>query len=365
MRIALLNDNIELVGGVEIYLAVVREALIAAGHAVEIISTRDAARALAAVAAFKPDIVHLNKVGEVALVAAVAARWPAVMMEHDYSGFTCPGSGRYLPGPRRACERPFGAFCAVAPWIQRCGSRHPVRHGSSVVRMLEMRRMATDLRRILVASASMKETLVGSGIAAEQVEVVGYALTATAKPLLPPGEVPVVTLIGRLYPQKGVDLALEALLALKAPCRIEVIGDGNRAPVERAAAHFDAGHPVTLRGWLDRAATVEALRATSVVVVPSLWPEPFGLVGLEAAAFGLPVVGFDTGGVREWLQDGMTGLLVRAGDKAGLAAAVERLLGDRDLRERFGQAGIALANSRFAADVHVRGLAACFAQVLR
>jgi glycosyltransferase involved in cell wall biosynthesis len=81
---------------------------------------------------------------------------------------------------------------------------------------------------------------------------------------------------------------------------------------------------------------IEALRRSLFTVAPSLWPEPFGLVALEAAAAGKPTVASDIGGLRDIVADGETGFLVPPGDRAALAAAMQRLIADEGLRQRLG-----------------------------
>jgi len=74
----------------------------------------------------------------------------------------------------------------------------------------------------------------------------------------------------------------------------------------------------------------------SVAVVSSAWPEPFGAVGLEAMRYGLPLVAFDAGGVKEWLMDGVSGFLVPHMDRAQFAARIEHLLRDKSLARQMG-----------------------------
>ena len=71
---------------------------------------------------------------------------------------------------------------------------------------------------------------------------------------------------------------------------------------------------------------------------PSLWPEPFGLVALEAAAAGKAIVASDIGGLRDIVVDGETGLMVPPEDRPALVAAMERLISDEGLRQRLGAA---------------------------
>jgi glycosyltransferase involved in cell wall biosynthesis len=92
-------------------------------------------------------------------------------------------------------------------------------------------------------------------------------------------------------------------------------------------------------------------------VVPSLWPEPFGLVGLEAARLSVPAVAFDVGGVTEWLKDGVNGFLA-PGDPPtaqGLAGAIARCFSapGQMATLRAGARAVAGANADFAAHLEV------------
>jgi glycosyltransferase involved in cell wall biosynthesis len=93
-----------------------------------------------------------------------------------------------------------------------------------------------------------------------------------------------------------------------------------------------------------------------VVVVTSMVAESFCMVGIDAMAHGRPVVAFDVGGIREWLEDGVTGFAVSRGDSRALAAAVRRLLAEPGLAERFGEAGRERVDHRFRRATHVAGL---------
>ena len=86
----------------------------------------------------------------------------------------------------------------------------------------------------------------------------------------------------------------------------------------------------------------------SVVVVPSLWPEPFGIVGIEALAAGRPVIASATGGIGDWLEDGVCGLCVPPGDAGALARALNELLADPERQDAMGAAGKADRRARFS-----------------
>jgi glycosyltransferase involved in cell wall biosynthesis len=85
------------------------------------------------------------------------------------------------------------------------------------------------------------------------------------------------------------------------------------------------------------------LMASDVAIVPSIWPESFGLTALEALAAGCAVVAADCGGLPDLVRPGETGLLVPPGDVPALAGAVLTLLADQALRTRLAAAGMRLA----------------------
>jgi glycosyltransferase involved in cell wall biosynthesis len=113
---------------------------------------------------------------------------------------------------------------------------------------------------------------------------------------------------------------------------------------------------VSFRGWLDTDKLARELAEASIVAIPSLWPEPFGLVGIEAFAAGRPVIASSTGGVRDWLEDGRSGVCVPPGDVSALARALAELLADPAKQRRMGAAGKRTVSERFSVERHVSAL---------
>ena len=93
-------------------------------------------------------------------------------------------------------------------------------------------------------------------------------------------------------------------------------------------------------GWQAEEELNAEYQRADIVIMPSRWPEPFGMVGVEAMSFAKPVVAFDTGGgIRDWLRDQETGILVPPNDVKKMAAAINGLSSDSVLRLRMGQRG--------------------------
>jgi glycosyltransferase involved in cell wall biosynthesis len=141
-----------------------------------------------------------------------------------------------------------------------------------------------------------------------------------------------VLLVGRLNAAKGGRLLIDAVdLAqqrLKRPLELVVAGDGpERESMEGAAAALNL--PVRFVGWVDPVRRTQLMREADVLAVPSLWPEPFGLVGIEAGCIGLPAAGLAVGGIPDWLQPGVSGESTDSLTAAGLADALARVLCDQ------------------------------------
>jgi glycosyltransferase involved in cell wall biosynthesis len=133
---------------------------------------------------------------------------------------------------------------------------------------------------------------------------------------------------------KGGHVFLDALdrlePGLRRSLRVTFAGDGRkRMAWEQQAERVSRGEiDVQFVGWLSPPERSALFASAHLLVVPSIWPEPLGLVGLEAGAAGLPAVAFDVGGISEWLVDGVTGRLVPTTSTASLSGALARGIED-------------------------------------
>lgn len=150
---------------------------------------------------------------------------------------------------------------------------------------------------------------------------------------------------GRLDPRKGIDVAIGSLASLSS-ATLTVDGGGERAEEDRLralAAASGVADRVTFAGRSAREVLPRVFADHDAVLFPVTWPEPFGLVPLEAMAVGRPVVATGEGGSGEYLVDGENCLLVPAGDPDALATAVGRLAADPGLRARLRSGGLETA----------------------
>jgi phosphatidylinositol alpha-1,6-mannosyltransferase len=168
-----------------------------------------------------------------------------------------------------------------------------------------------------------------------------------------PREKIIVLTVGRLHPRKGQLLALQSLLALAPEFRAQIeywlVGSQSKENYEKTlrAAAAGADFPVRFFGDVPDDELSQIYDRADIFAMTSInhgdSVEGFGLVYLEAAAHGLPVVAHTVGGVSEAVDDGITGLLVPPHRPAQLTAAFEKLITDAPLRHRLGEAGRAWA----------------------
>jgi len=168
---------------------------------------------------------------------------------------------------------------------------------------------------------------------------------------------PVVFCLGRLGKDKGQDMLIRAFALVRKehpPAVLLLGGDGPfREELEALVRELRLEQHVKLLGKISDARLAAAYSLCDAFALTSRCVrrgEGFGLVYLEANCFGKPVVGGDVGGVSEAIEDGVSGLLVDSQDPQSIAAALNRLLADRELRERLGRQGRRRVLEKFTAD---------------
>ena len=279
----------------------------------------------------RPDVVVTASVFDVAVLDAVRAAAPRWFVRvHDHRVF-CPTGDRVFPQFEALCTAPMGAACRGATLVRGCV------HGPrpSSFRRIAQREAVRDRLAladgVLVSSEHMRATCIANGIDAARIAITPPPLPDAAYAARPAQRPRARTLLfaSRLTPRKGLRSLLSALAQMPPAERPQLVVAGAGDAEERdarAQAERD-GIAVTWRGHLTASQLRAELDAADAVAVPSLWPEPFGLVGIEAQARGRPAVAYRVGGIGEWI--GGAGIAVRRGDERALASAIDRVLDER------------------------------------
>ena len=293
----------------------------------------------------RPEVVHAhNWIVHSYLPLARRAEAALVLSLHDY-GLICPTKRLLRKGT--VCSGPGPVKCLLNAGRQYGPVRAPIVEAGTLLRNRTVHRQV-DL--FLPISSTVAE-LCRLGAEDE------WRLTPNFIAELPPPpptegplaglpDEPFVLYFGDLTVDKGVRLLLDAYGEIDSATPLVLLG---RDYLEGAAARPG----VHALGPVPYPYAIEALRRSLFSVAPSIWAEPFGMVALQTAKAGRPIVASDIGGLRDIVVDEETGLLVPPGEGAPLRAALERLLGDADLRRRFGEAAARRADSVFGPEALV------------
>jgi glycosyltransferase involved in cell wall biosynthesis len=218
---------------------------------------------------------------------------------------------------------------------------------------------------IVANSDAVRRSLIADGIEPVKVVMNGIPVGSMRQSLAPH---PLVAFAGRLVPEKGADVLLRAfsLVLAKIPeAQLLLLGDGpefNR--LRKMVTDLRLESSVSMPGFLAKAELENRFSSAWLQVVPSVWAEPFGKVAVEAMMRGTAVIASNCGGLSEIVQHDQTGLLFPPGDTQALAAAMLRLLCDRQLAEQMGRSGHEVAVTRFNEDVWIDTFVALY-QTLR
>jgi len=236
------------------------------------------------------------------------------------------------------------------------------------------RRLAREGQLFLCASAFIRRRLLEAGFPESRTHVHYIGVDCrTIRPRNDLDEQPLILHVARLVEVKGTRYLLRAFARVARSCdrvRLLIIGDGPlRRPLRALAAQLGVGDRVEFQGALPHAHVLSAMRKAAMLVLPGIRTasgreEGLGMVLLEAAATGVPVIGSRVGGIPECIVDGKTGFLVPQRDDEALARRMAELLADPARRQGMGRAGRALVEDRFDIDRQTAALENFYDSVL-
>lgn len=304
----------------------------------------------------RPAVVYLHDVYDATLIQQVAQIVPTVGYVHIFYP-VCPGLGKLFHRGDQICTRQFGVGCIPAIYLRDCST---ARHPRSVYRIMKITEQYLtgyrSLPRVIIASEYMRALMVQNGIEAKHLEVLPYFIPIPdiSELSAPDANCIDIMFAGRLEYEKGLTYLLQALRLIPDRHQLLVAGDGSlKQEYIRLAENLGVADRVQFVGWLTARELVASYRRSVVTVMPTIMPEPFGKVGIEAMATGRPVVAFDVGGIPDWLKDGYNGFLVPPRDVKQLAFRLNQILGDSNLAAQLGANGREYVVDHYSSTLHV------------
>lgn len=317
-----------------------------------------------------PEIIHVHNFPRIEVLNEVRVKAPIVRTIHSYENL-CGNQLKRLPHGS-ICAHKLGPACEA-----NCGV--PKTFRATRVRR-ENRMMKKEFKRLIAISSYIRDVLITNGFPAEKIRVLNNftRLTPVGTLYERPGrsqtaptvsEEDTVLYVGRITPEKGLIELIESMGLMTAKAKLLVAGkdrvlgrSGFAQQVAQKAAR--CGVEIEFQDWCAGDDLRRAYQRAKVVAFSSVWPEPFGLVGIEAMMQARPVVAFDSGGVRDWLQHGKTGFLVAHLDLRQYAYCLDQLVKDDALRGAMGAEAQSHALERFTAEAYINGLLDIYKEVV-
>ncbi|MDB6055376.1 MAG: hypothetical protein JWN25_2899 [Verrucomicrobiales bacterium] len=321
-----------------------------------------------AIQEFKPDLVYVHKMADLKVIEAlVSSGLPLVRMVHDHDIY-CMRSYKYHYLSRKICTKSAGFGCLFP-----CGASIARNHGPGFpLKLISLRAKQREIAlnrqfdRMVVVTQYMKEELLNNGFDSRRIEI-HAPVPRMGDPNIRSnfGERNLIIYAGQIIRGKGVDILIRSLKLLKNDFQCIILGEGShKAYCEKLALKLGLADKVKFLGFIPQEDLVNYYKECSVVAISSVWPEPFATIGLEVMRYGLPVVAFDAGGIKDWLTNGYNGYLVPWMDIKTYAEKLDSLLSDKALAKQLGLNGLELVTEKYQFDTYISSLEAMFAKIV-
>lgn len=370
MRVLLVNDYGFESGGAETYVFALRDLLVSRGHTVRLVADGPrlihyASRVfnpwylikfLAVIAAWRPDVIHINKYNLVysflpALAARILGR-PAVITLHDVGLFCPDGFGLLADGS--PCGKYLDRKCFGMKCYRSTTANLDIQRRLNFVRnMIQVPVHGRTVSAFLCPSRSLQEW--ARHYYGDRALLLPYF---TSVPSVTPGPPPAtpplqVFFAGRIVKEKGLQFAIPALAGIAV--ELTIAGDGPyRAELEALAVRSGVEAQVHWLGKIPNAEVPARIAASHACILPSLWLENNPLFGYETMKGARVLLGARVGGIPDMIEEGFNGYLFPKGDAPAIAAVYRNLLGDRDRIAGMGRNGLEKARRDYDPEEHHR-----------
>lgn len=310
----------------------------------------------------KFDLLHLHGAELLSEISEIRGKCSIIYTLHNHNIY-CPSGTKYLAVSKSCCERNMSNLgCIWGHLIDGCGSRRP----QYIIKNLQRSHWELETLKklkipIIANSNYVRAWLIKNGLPPNQV-VTLHCGVSIPKTLFKPLTQTIhknqrILFAGRIVPDKGLDWLLQALTLSDQKIYLDIAGEGwNKPRMEQLAKKLGVQERVTWHGWCDSQKLDVLYQECFAVIFPSVWPEPAGLITLEAYARYRPVIASAVGGIPEYIHLNETGILVPANDIRQLTFAINDLAHNYSKAKRLGEQGYAIFLREFTMDIHIKKL---------
>jgi glycosyltransferase involved in cell wall biosynthesis len=384
MRVLILHNRYQLPGGEDTVVAQESQMLRERGHEVEILEENNddirgfrAQLQTAVVSIYskksyevvrfrinqvRPDVVHVHnlfpKLTPAVYAACNDANVPVIQTLHNFR-IICPGTILYRNG--QICQDCVGRSIAW-PGVMRgcyrgsCAGTAAVAVGTAFHHLRGT--WKNGVSQYIALTEFSRSQFVAGGLPAEKITVKPNSVN---DPGVGAHDGKFLLFVGRLTPEKGVRLLLQAASQNLLPLPLKMVGTG---PLTQEVAPLAAAGKVEWLEQCSRADVLRLMKEATALVFPSQWFEGMPMVLLEALATGLPVVASNLGSMPEMIQHQQTGLLFAPGNVREMMNQTARLVSDQDLLEKIQQNARAEFLKKFEPEANTRHLLQIYQQAI-
>jgi glycosyltransferase involved in cell wall biosynthesis len=296
---------------------------------------------------FKPDVVHLHNTSKASpSILFCLKNYPTVMTTHDFEVLD---------------QSRFADFESLIPYTNYYDQYFVMKKGvkfyAQKLRYVLIRQGQKNINTFVTPSLAISKLLREGGITSNAVVIHnGKDLQSPKKAIIYRSNPYQILFVGRLVREKGLDVLLYAISEVikKLPhVRLRIVGDGpEQEKLISLSKKLELHEHVEFTGTISQKDIEKKYMETDIVVVPSTWYEPLGIVVIEAMLHGKPVIASRSGGLPEMVEENVTGFLFEPGNAQQLAKLIIKLINSPNTIEKFGRKSL-YASRKFSSEVFI------------
>jgi glycosyltransferase involved in cell wall biosynthesis len=297
----------------------------------------------------------IHKITIPSLFKQLHEKFTTTLFVHDHD-YYCMKAHKYYLFTRSNCHRPFNTVvCSICtqPLYRTETGRISLKSVKPLIKR-KIFRLSRQCDSFIVLSEHMRNNLIINKYDKNKIIKI-YPVIKDKGSVISKTKSGELLFVGQIIRGKGLDLLLQALTMVRGNFKLNIVGKGNdESYIKKLVKEYKLESKVNFVGFtLDIASWYNS---ASMVIVPSRWQEPFGLIGGEAFSYKKPVIGFDVGGILEWLKNEVNGFLIKKNDTNELASKIDYLLENPKIAEKMGVAGNEMLKTMFNEAEYLRNI---------
>jgi len=312
-------------------------------------------------------LLHLH---DPEFLAELRGECPAIFTLHNHCSY-CPSGTKYLANRQQKCDRNMHLLgCTWGHLVDGCGSRRPEKIWQNWRSSYDFLSNAKKINIPIIANSNyVRKQIINNGLSPHRVITLHcgvkqpkYPTTSLTKEIHQNQR---ILFVGRIVPDKGIEWLLKALAKTNPNIHLDIAGEGwIKSKMEQLAKKIGLNRRITWHGWCNKDKLETLYQQCLAVVFPSLWPEPAGLVTLEAYAHYRPIIASSIGGIPEYVQNSKTGILIPPNHIQNLADAINELATNYHKSRLMGEEGQQWFQQEFSLGLHIHKLEKIYSQTI-